>query len=247
MKFLAYALFIVANRVSADYSLTSFHNELSCGGPVIQTVANYLNCIASVSQKISYDIACVNASAMTVSYYENVECGGAVVHSAEVGWPADCQGSPDGKSTYQNICTKGSFAPSASAINTFSFYGQDECPLTDLRYSGVVSIPRACQRGSGAGGAGSYLFGCDKLNVTATPFKSADCSGKSSPPVPIGALGCKLPSSSNDGVTFTTCSAVPGSVASSSSSAPTKASDAVGAAVAEGMERAIEIIRNKRA
>lgn len=215
---------------------------------MVQTVANYLNCIASVSEKISYDISCVNQSAFLVSYYGNLDCSGAVIHAAEVGWSPDCQGSSDGKSTFVQVCTPGSYSPSASSINTFSFYGQDECPLTDLRYSGVVSIPKACQRP--LDGAGSYLFGCDKVNVTATPFQTDDCTGKSSPPVAIGALGCKLPSSANQGVTFTACGAVPGASSSSSSSAPigTKASDdAVGAAVAEGMERAIEIIRTKRA
>ena len=158
------------------------------------------------------------------------------------------QGSADGASTFEAVCTHGSYSPPAAAVNTFVYSGQRECPVVDpLSYSGVVSIQKGCHGGGSAGGD-YYLYGCDKVNVTATPYAKSDCSGKPlQPPIPIGELGCHTPTTSEASTSFTACGAVPEQATHGSTQAPpaeiaTGNDAAVRAVVAAGVARALALI-----
>lgn len=249
----------VLGVVHADYQLSNFYAQLDCGGAPIQTVANYLGCLRGTdgTNEISFFVTCINASAFDVDYFEGFECSGPVIHTASASWGSGCQGSSDGKSTYNlPVCTPGSYTPASNTVNTFVYSSEHTCPLEDPSlFSAVVSIPKKCHAGGGAAD-GFFLYGCDKENVTAVPYSKPDCSGKpSGPPIAIGALGCADPRAPDTSASFTTCGAVPtastaaaaGAAAAVPSFGAATSDDTVGAAVAAGVARALETIRERRA
>ena len=222
---------------------SKYYDSLGCKGAPVQTVANYLGCIAAPDNSISYKVACINASAFSANYYHGLSCAGAIFHAQPVVWEAGCTGTPDGAATTSAVCVAGAYTPPARAINTFFYTKPAACPVAaDARFSGVVSVPLGCL--TPAGSPTSYLYGCDKSNVTATPFAGAGCVGKpKSPPFAIGPLGCE---DKADGASFTVCDGAPPAPAKGLLRAPAPAAasrDAVGDAVAAGLARATELLR----
>ena len=166
---------------------------------------------------------------------------------------ARSQGSSDGKSTFESVCTAGTYKPSAANINTFFYADAHACPIADpLLYSGVVAVPKLCHAAEDPATKVSYLYGCDTANVTATPYSTRSCTGKpSGPPFPIGELGCALPSGDKATASYTACGATPS--AAGASAAVTRGwelssidTDAVSDAVAAGVARAAELIAAAR-
>jgi hypothetical protein len=218
-----FAVLTLLSRAAADYAFTTFYSQLSCAGTPVQTVANYVGCVlGQVSPPLSYDVTCVNSSAFDVSYFNGEDCSGPAIHSAVVGWDSSCTGSPDGKTTGTQKCTVGTYKPSKSAVNSYYFTLEKECPVTDLRYSGISSTPMGVCFAEGA--TGSHEFGCNKVNMTVstvgsrhtnargaprtrftpsssrtahcveqvTTYFTSDCTGTASTPYPIAPLGCHV-------------------------------------------------------
>lgn len=211
----------------------------------IQTVGNFLGCLQSPDKTISYHVSCINASALNVNYFSGGDCAGSAIETTPVGWAAGCAGTSDGKATFTAVCTPGDYTPPTQAVNTY-LYAEKECPLVDpFSYTGVVSLPFQCNKipSPNSPFASSYIYSCDKKNITATIFSTLDCSGNAVQTVPVGPLGCVA--SDTASVTFTVCGTTPPPPTKSLRAekgtpvvAATAVSDEVTATIAAGLARA---------
>ncbi len=238
------------SRPSPSHS--QYYNQLGCAGTPIQVLGNYLNCIVSPDKTISYAVTCLNASAFEVNYFTGNLCSGTSIHSADVGWDSDCQGTPDGKATVTKVCNAGKYTVPTKAVNQYFYSDPSICPIeSDARYTGVVSIPFACQSGTTSSGASQGLiYGCDKTtqNITVTVYETRDCTGPSSAPIAVGALGCTS-AGGTSGATYAMCGGMPppskslraSSSSSSLASALTVTPDRITEAIANGLIEATKI------
>lgn len=233
---------------------SQYYNQLGCAGTPIQVLGNYLNCIISPDKTISYAVTCLNASAFEVNYFNGNLCTGTSIHSAAVGWDSACQGTPDGKATFTAVCKAGKYTVPTKAVNQYFYQDPSICPIeSDARYSGVVSIPYACQSGTSSSGASQGLiYGCDKTtqNITVTVYETRDCTGPASAPIAVGALGCTS-AGGTSGATYAMCGGMPppskqslrasSSSSSSLASALTVTPDRITEAIANGLIEATKI------
>jgi len=244
---------LLAAVARADYMLAhSYSGQRTCAGTADQLIAQYLGCSQAPDGSISYLVHCLNQTAFSVDYFNGAACAGPVIHTAPVSWPAGCVAGNATRPSTSTVCMSGSYVAPTNAIDLYLFGPPNKCPLEGLHFYAVVSMPKSCLSNPDGGAVQSFIYGCNTVNVTGTPYASKDCTGAPlSAPMPVMSLGCSV-SPYNDGPTFVTCgskppaaleapaAAPPAAAAAAGSAAAGNAGDAVRASVLEGAARAAE-------
>jgi hypothetical protein len=185
---------------TADYYYVHSFDKPDCKGPAVVD-SDYNGCYSQDSTS-SYQLRCLNSTAMAFDSFNGDTCAGPVVSTKFIAsWDnTSCVNDENGQSSGFVSCENGTYTPPPDMINTYGFY-DSFCPLPDLDWNVVNSVSKACQPIPGSPGT-SFRLGCDATNVTNSTFSSPYCSGDPVQVASVIPLGC---TSDSGGATFTTC------------------------------------------
>ena len=191
-------LFAVA-PARADYLYGSIFSGTTCGPPasLFYNFVEYNGCFAAGDGTYYYNLACINSTAANLNMYNTIGCTGVNI-SHPMNLPAGCQpyGGAGSQATWS--CMNGPWAGAGSAITASVFGPPNTCPPQNDPQI-IQVIPRGvCLVPPSEGTQYGVMYQCSATNLTVTSFPTADCSGPSIPPMPLGKIGCELNSSPSE-------------------------------------------------